>query len=53
MFPFAKDGSAVHVVQKGVEFVGLIGEASVVDEDVFSFPRIAPHFGRDTDRGLG
>ncbi len=27
-------------MQKGVEFVGLIGEASVVDEDVFSFPTL-------------
>ncbi len=51
MFPFANDGSAVHVVEKGVEFVGLIGEASVVEEDIFLFPCISLHFWRDADRG--
>jgi hypothetical protein len=53
VFLFAKDGPAVHVVQKGVKFVGLIGEASVINEDVLPFPSNASYFGRDTDRGLG
>jgi hypothetical protein len=53
VFLFAKDGPAVHVVQKGVKFVRLIGEASVIDEDVLPFPSNASYFGRDADRGLG
>jgi hypothetical protein len=53
VFLFAKDSPAVHVVQKGVKFVGLIGEASVIDKDVLPFPSNASCFGRDADKGLG
>jgi hypothetical protein len=53
VFSFAKDGPTVHVVQKGVKFVELIREVSVIGEDVLPFPSNASYFGHDADRGLG
>ncbi len=48
-----KDSPTVNVMQEGVELIGLVGEATVIQEDVLTFPRISFHFGHDADRGCG
>ncbi len=49
----AEDSPAINVMQEGVELVGLIGEAAVIQEHIFLFARISFHFRRDADGGLG
>ena len=36
MLALAKDSPAVDVMQEGVELVGLIGEATVIQEDILA-----------------
>jgi hypothetical protein len=36
MLALAKDSPAVNVMQEGVELIGLIGEATVIQEDILA-----------------
>ncbi len=49
----AEDSPAIDVMQEGVELVGLIGEAAVIQEHIFLFARISFQFRRDANGGLG
>ncbi len=48
-----EDSPTINVMQEGVELVGLIREATVIQEHIFLFARISFQFRRDVDGGLG
>ncbi len=52
MLALAKDSPAIDVMQEGVKLVGLIGEATVIQEDILALARIPFHFGGDVDRRI-